>query len=112
LRPICTPNLEGERLGEAMTCRAMARIAAARDDFSASQRWLRRAETSAKLRGSPREAALNQSVRGEILSRQGHAEAASRTMAEAAAQLRALGMHWHAAASNPRARPTVSLSRS
>jgi tetratricopeptide (TPR) repeat protein len=88
---------EGERLGEAATCRAMARIAAARDDFVASRRWLQRAETSAKLRGSPREAALNQTVRGEILSRQGHTEAACRTMAESVAELRALGMHWHAA---------------
>jgi predicted ATPase len=88
---------EGERLGEAATCRAMAQIAAGRDDFIASRRWLRRAETSAKLRRSPREAALNQTVRGEILSRQGHAEAACRTMTDAAAELRALGMHWHAA---------------
>jgi hypothetical protein len=53
-----------------------------------------------------------QSVRGEILSRQGHAEAASRTMAEAAAQLRALGMHWHAAQATRGLEPTVSLSRS
>jgi class 3 adenylate cyclase/tetratricopeptide (TPR) repeat protein len=103
---------EGERLGEAMTCRAMARIAAARDDFAASERWLRRAETSAKLRGSPREAALNQTLRAEILARQGHAEAACRTMAEAAAELRALGMHWHAAQASRGLEPTVPLSRS
>ena len=51
---------EGERLGEAVTCRAMARIAVARNDFAASHRWLRRAEASAKLRCSPRETALNQ----------------------------------------------------
>lgn len=104
---------EGERLGEAATCRAMARIAAARDDdFTASQRWLRRAENSAKLRGSPRESALNQIVRGEILSGQGHAEAACRTIAEAAAELRAMGMHWHASQATAGLETSASLSRS
>jgi tetratricopeptide (TPR) repeat protein len=87
---------EGERLGEAMTCRAMARVAAAHRDFAESQRWLLRAENSAKLRASPREAALNRTVRGELLQRLGETEAARQTMAEAAAELRALGMHWHA----------------
>ncbi len=87
---------KGERLGEASTFRAMARMAAARDDYTASERWLRRAEASAKRRGSPREAALNQTVRGELLGRRGDAETASRTMAEAAEKLRGFGMHWHA----------------
>jgi hypothetical protein len=35
-------------------------------------------------------------VRGELLYRRGETEAARQTMAEAAAELRALGMHWHA----------------
>ena len=87
---------EGERLGEAAACRALAKVAALRQDFARSQRWLRRAETSARLRGSPREAALNLAVRGEILARQGEDEAARRTRTEAATELRALGMHWHA----------------
>jgi len=100
---------EGERLGEAATCRAMARVTAARNDFAGSQRWLWRAETSAKLRGSPRESALNQTARGELLYRQGDAEAACRTMAEAAAQLRALGMHWHAEQAARALQPEVSL---
>jgi len=87
---------EGERLGEAVTCRAMARLAADRNDFAVSQRWLRRAETSARLRASSREAALNQIVRAELLYRQGAAELAHQTLAEAAAKLQALNMHWHA----------------
>jgi tetratricopeptide (TPR) repeat protein len=100
---------EGERLGEAATCRAMARVTAARNDFAGSQRWLWRAETSAKLRGSPRESALNQTARGELLYRQGETEAARRTMADAATELRALGMHWHAEQAARALQPKVSL---
>jgi len=57
---------------------------------------LRRAETSAGWRGSLRDAALNLSLRGELLAGQGRGEAARQTMMEAAEKLRALGMHWHA----------------
>lgn len=87
---------DGERLGEAVACRAMARVAAIRDDFASSERWLGRAEGSAKLRGSAREVALNQVVRGQILARQGEVEAARRILSDAAAALSALGMDWHA----------------
>jgi predicted ATPase len=88
---------EGERLGEAAACRALAKAAFIRNDPATSARWLRRAETSATLRGSLRDAALNQVARAELASRQGDAEAANRTMTEAAAKLQTLGMHWHAA---------------
>ena len=91
---------EGERLGEAATCRALARVAANRNDFAAVERWLGRAEKSAKMRGSPREAALNETVRAELLFRQGIVETARHTMAEAAAKLQALNMHWHATQAN------------
>jgi hypothetical protein len=99
-------------LGEAMTCREMARIAAARANFAASERWLRRADNSAKLRSSPREAALNQAVRGDILARQGQAEASCRTITEAAAELRAMGMHWHASQATAGLEAGASLSPS
>jgi tetratricopeptide (TPR) repeat protein len=102
---------EGERLGEAVTCRAMARVAAARNDFAVGQRWLWRAETSARLRGSPRETALNQIVRGELLYRQGDAESARQTVAEAAAKLQALNMHWHAEQANHWLETGVSINR-
>jgi tetratricopeptide (TPR) repeat protein len=102
---------EGERLGEAAACRALAKVAGVRKDFATSQRWLRRADTSAKLRRSSREAALNKAARGEILCRQGETEAACRTMAEAAAQLRALGMHWHAAQATRGLETGASLNR-
>ena len=102
---------EGERLGEAATCRAMARLAAARNDFAASARWMRRAERSATLRGSPRETALNQTVRAELLYRQGAPERARRTMAEAAGALKALNMHWHAEQATRGLEACASLSR-
>jgi hypothetical protein len=57
---------------------------------------LQRAETSAGWRGSLRDAALNLAARGELLARQGQADAAHQTVTEAAAKLCALGMHWHA----------------
>jgi tetratricopeptide (TPR) repeat protein len=87
---------EGERYGEAVACRSLAKLAARRQDFGRSQRWLQRAETSAGWRGSLRDAALNLALRGELLAQQGQGEAARRTVTEAATQLRALGMHWHA----------------
>ncbi|MBR0753944.1 AAA family ATPase [Bradyrhizobium jicamae] len=87
---------EGERIGEAMACRSLARLAARRHDFGRSQRWLQRADTSAGWRGSLRDAALNMAARGELLAHQGQSEAAQQIAAEATAKLHALGMHWHA----------------
>lgn len=87
---------EGERLGEAMACRSLAKLAALRQDFGLSQRWLQRAESSAGLRASLRDAALNLAARGELLAQQGQGEAALQTIMEAAAKLQALGMRWHA----------------
>lgn len=95
---------DGERLGEAAACRAMARLAAERSDIAAGERWLQRAATSAALRASPREAALNAVVRAELSCRQGHAAAAAPMMAEAAAILQTIGMDWHAAAAARRLR--------
>jgi tetratricopeptide (TPR) repeat protein len=102
---------EGERLGEAATCRALARLAAARNDLAGSRRWLRRAETSATLRGSPREAALDQTVLAELLARQGNAETARQTMTEAASKLQALHMPWHAAQASHWLETGASINR-
>jgi uncharacterized protein HemY len=87
---------EGERLGEAMACRALAKLAAGRGDFARSRRWLLRAETSAGWRGSRRDAALNLALRGELLAEQGQGDLARRTTLEAIDKLQALGMRWHA----------------
>lgn len=87
---------EGERLGEAAACRSLAKLAALRQDFRLSQRWLQRAENSAGLRASLRDAALNLAARGELLAQQGQGEAARQTALEAAERLNTLGMAWHA----------------
>lgn len=87
---------QGERLGEAVSCRAMA-IAAARDNELLSvERWMQRAEESARIRGSGREAALNQVARGRILEWQGHADTGRRLIETASTELRSFGMEWHA----------------
>lgn len=91
---------EGERLGEAATCRALARLAAARNDFATGERWMQRADRSARLRNSLRETALNQTVLAEIQARRGNAERARLTMTEAASKLQALDMCWHATQAN------------
>lgn len=103
---------EGERLGEAATCRALARLAAVRNDFTAGERWIQRAERSATLRGSTREAALNRTVLADLLARQGNAEKAHLTMAEAASRLRALDMQWHAAQATLWLETNASFKRS
>lgn len=102
---------EGERLGEAAACRALARLAMADNNVAASRRWLRRAENSATLRGSPRETALNQIVLAELLACQGDATGARRTMTEAAGMLRARNMQWHAAQADGWLEHGTSISR-
>ena len=87
---------EGERLGEAMVCRAMLAMALRRDDPARARRWLKRAECSARLRGSAREAALNQLAAAGLHAQLGDAVAARRVAAQAAQRLGILGMHWHA----------------
>lgn len=87
---------QGERLGEAATCRALARAAVESGDLDGCERWLRRADASADFRGSRREAALNEALRGEALAHAGQAERARAMTARAAASLRALDMPWHA----------------
>lgn len=86
----------GERLGEAVTGRAMAMAMIAVGDAARAERWLQRAEVSARIRGSPREAALNQLARGRLLERQGQMEAGSERIEAARTALRALGMPVHA----------------
>jgi tetratricopeptide (TPR) repeat protein len=90
---------QGERLGEAIACRALAISAATAHDGSAADHWMQRAETSALIRGSAREAVLNEVAQGQILAKQGQMDAARKTLESAHTTLCSLGMHWHASAS-------------
>jgi ATP/maltotriose-dependent transcriptional regulator MalT len=57
---------QGERLGEAMGCRALARAAVKAGDVAATERYLQWAMRSAEARGSPHERAKTQLCRAEI----------------------------------------------
>jgi tetratricopeptide (TPR) repeat protein len=84
-----------DRLGEATGCRAMAAQAARCGDARRSEAYLERADRAAAMRGSPREAALNQMVRAEIaLSRRQH-DAAEPWLDAAGEAFTRLQMSWH-----------------
>ena len=57
---------QGERLGEGIACRAMARAALQHGRPDQAARWLRRAEAAAAARQSPREQALNAVLVAEL----------------------------------------------
>jgi class 3 adenylate cyclase/tetratricopeptide (TPR) repeat protein len=56
----------GDRLGEAMACRALARLAARAGDSRRADRWLRRAIAASQARRSSHEAAKNALCAAEI----------------------------------------------
>lgn len=80
---------QGERLGEAAAARALAQIASHAGREADAARWMSRAAYSARLRGSRREAALNDALQAAIAHDRAAADRAQ-------ADLRALGMNWHA----------------
>lgn len=86
---------QGERLGEAATCRALARLAVLEGDSGTADRWLKRADRSAQIRSSARDQALNEALRARIRVRRAPADAVP-LMADAVARLDRLGMPWHA----------------
>ena len=53
---------DGDRIGEAMGCRAMGRLSMARGQTAQAWKWLQRARRSAALRASPHEAAHNEEL--------------------------------------------------
>jgi tetratricopeptide (TPR) repeat protein len=83
---------QGERLGEAIACRAMALLSAAEGSAAGATRWLGRAERAAEARGSLREQALNALARGHVRSRVGAAPAGPEALEGARATLRASGV--------------------
>jgi tetratricopeptide (TPR) repeat protein len=94
----------GERLGEAVACRALAVAAAQGGRPTEAARLLARAERSARLRDSPREQAHNLVARARIARGQGHHAAAQEALTAALDLLRALRMPWHAQQSEAWAR--------
>jgi class 3 adenylate cyclase/tetratricopeptide (TPR) repeat protein len=90
---------QGERLGEAVACRALAITAAKARDGPATEHWMQLAQTSALIRGSARETVLNEVAQGQILATQGQMKEARLTLTSAHTTLCSLGMYWHASAS-------------
>jgi tetratricopeptide (TPR) repeat protein len=88
---------KGDRLGEAMTWRALARAAAAGQGRRPAQDCLARAMRVAEARGSPHEAAVTKLCAAELaLARDSRAEAAA-LLEQASAAFESMGMDWHLA---------------
>ncbi|MCB1536200.1 MAG: AAA family ATPase [Rhodoblastus sp.] len=85
----------GERLGEAAASRALARLAAKADRPDDCARWMKRADLSARLRGSRRENALNEALAARLEASAGR-PCSARRVEHAQAELRAMGMNWYA----------------
>ena len=89
---------DGDRIGEAMGCRAMARLAAtAGGRPHPAAAWLARAERAAAARQSAHELANNQLVRAFLTHAAGDAAEGDRLARAACNAFEGLGMRWHAA---------------
>ena len=82
----------GERIGEAVVWRALARLAAREGDLARACRRLARAEASARRRASAREAALNGLLEADLLQQALWASESARLHAAVLAQMAAMGM--------------------
>jgi len=86
---------KGDRLGEAMTWRALARAATAGQGREPARICLERAMKAAQARGSPHEAAVTQLCAAELaLARDARAEAGA-LLEQASAAFDRMGMDWH-----------------
>ena len=88
----------GDRLGEAMAYRAMARAAARDHGVKSSDYYIARANASAVWRKSAREHALNDMCRAEILLIHGEKARAVDLLGELAERFATMNMDWHTAA--------------
>lgn len=89
---------QGERLGEAVGCRALALHAASTGRAADALRLLRRADASAQRRGSAREAALNGACRAAVDMHAGALDSARAHAVGASEAFSRLHMPWHAQA--------------
>lgn len=97
----------GDRLGEAMAYRAVARVAAARGDGGRAGRYLAAACRSATIRGSPREQAQNRLCEAELALAAGDRARAGPMIEAARAAFAGMGMAFFA----DRAEAMLSASR-
>jgi len=82
----------GDRLGEAMAWRAVARAEQAAGNAAAAARYLARADRSAAIRGSPREAAQARLCEATLLARSGDRQRAAAVAAAARTAFAAMAM--------------------
>ena len=86
----------GDRLGEAMACRAMALAAASGHSTKQPENYLAIADYSAELRQSERERTLNGLCRAELLLGRNERDQAIDMLGSVQSRLTAMGMNWHA----------------
>lgn len=86
---------KGDRLGEAMTWRALARTAASGQGRKTVQSCLDRAMKAAQARGSPHEAAVTQLCAAELALARGARQEAAALLDQASAAFERMGMAWH-----------------
>ena len=91
---LCRIREGGDRLGEAMGWRAMARAAQANGDTRRANRYLAFARRSADIRLSRSEAAHNLMSQAGLLAACGQAEQAAAVRDAAAREFDALAMPW------------------
>ncbi len=84
-----------DRHGEAMGCRALAKLATARGDQHRALHYLERADLAAEFRASPRERAVNWLARGEIAGLTGRRAEARALIESAGEAFEKMGMKWH-----------------
>ncbi len=86
---------QDDRIGEALGSRALALAAAAAGDFNLADRWLRRAQRSAEIRGSAHEQAANLLCEIELAQLRGQSAALPPLLDAADTAFEAMRMHWH-----------------
>ncbi|MDJ0866133.1 MAG: AAA family ATPase [Myxococcota bacterium] len=86
----------GDRLGESIAHRALARVAHAEDSSgAATAQHLSLALASARERGSPRDVAVTTLLRAALEVESGRPERAAASAREALAEFERMGMPWH-----------------
>ena len=85
----------GDRLGEAMAWRAMARLAQAEDDAARADRRLAAARRSEARRPSRREAAHNSVCQARLWLARGETDSAAALLLRAAQEFEAMAMPWY-----------------